>query len=141
MDLQVNNKKLPWKPSQISLVTGYMVTKSSAQWQHHSTDIVQTDANLEVRHLVFKSSYEVHLPLGLSNKLLGFILCWHTLLIWLLKTYLKLRTNFYFPGNTNFWIIEQLKVSLLHAVIPTSVRRGVSQAFEDFPTVCSCNAL
>lgn len=43
--LDLNNKKLPWKPSQISLVTGYMATKSRAQWQHHSTGIVQTDAN------------------------------------------------------------------------------------------------
>lgn len=36
--------------------SGYMATKSSAQWNriHHSTDIAQTDANLEVRHLVFK---------------------------------------------------------------------------------------
>lgn len=55
-----------------------------------------------------------------------------TYIIWLLKTYLKRLTNFYFPGNTNFWIIEQLKVSLRYAVIPTTVRRGVSPAFDDF---------
>lgn len=73
--MDLNNKKLLQKLPPISLVTGYMVNKSSAQWQHHSTDIVQTDANLEVRHLVLKSSYEVHLPLGLSNKLSGFISC------------------------------------------------------------------